>query len=170
MMTLFGVVVVIIIGITAAYTTGLLDKIILRARQIYGKPLPILLTDTYAGLAITPPDWLRHWAYIVSLKPIERTFGVVFQSLRWLGAKPSPAQTPAEAAAALTAYLPEVAEATRSLLWEYERALFSQKQNDLYIARHAGKLIRRQALRTAFRQRMTAFRAEILRTFSRKPN
>ena len=165
----FGLLVVIMFGVVAAYTTGLLDKIFWRARQKFGKPLPILLTDTYAGLAITPPDWLRHWAYFAGLKPIERTFGMVFQSLRWLGAKPSPAQTPAEAAAALTAYLPEVAEETRSLLREYQHALFSQKHNDLNIARRAGKLIRRQALRTAFRQRMTAFSATFMRTFSRKP-
>lgn len=131
--------------------------------------MPILLTDTYASLAITPPDWLRRWAYFAGLKPIERSFGVVFQSLRWLGAKPSPSQTPAEAAAALTARLPEVAEETRSLLREYQHALYSQKHNDLNIARHAVGLIRRQALRTAFRQRVTAFRAAFLRMLSRKP-
>jgi hypothetical protein len=131
--------------------------------------LPILLTDTYASLAITPPDWLRRWAYFSGLKPIEHSFGVVFQSLRWLGAKPSPAQTPAEVAAALTARLPEVAEETRSLLREYQSALYSQKHNNLFIARQAAKKIRCQALRTAFRQRVTAFRAAFLRMFPRKP-
>ncbi len=169
LMLLFGLLVVIIFGFAAAYTTGLLDKIFWRARQASRKPLPILLTDTYASLAITPPDWMRRWAYFAGLKPIERSFGVVFQSLRWLGAKPSPAQTPAEAAAALTARLPEVAEEIRSLLREYQHALYSQKHNDLNIARHAVGLIRRQALRTAFRQRVTAFRAAFLRMFSRKP-
>jgi transglutaminase-like putative cysteine protease len=168
LMLFFGLLVVIMVGIAAAYTTGLLDKIIWRARQKFDKPLPVLLTDTYAGLAITPPDWLRRWAYFAGLKPIERSFGVVFQSLHWLGAKPSPSQTPAEAAAVLTAFLPEVAKETRSLLREYQHALYSQKHNDLNIARRAGKLIRRQALRTAFRQRVTAFRGAFLRTFSRK--
>ena len=169
LLLLFGLIVVSTVGFTAAYTTGLLDKIFWRARQASRKPLPILLTDTYASLAITPPDWMRRWAYFAGLKPIERSFGVVFQSLRWLGAKPSPAQTPAEAAAALTARLPEVAEEIRSLLREYQHALYSQKHHDLNSARHAVGLIRRQALRTAFRQRVTAFRAAFLRMFSRKP-
>jgi hypothetical protein len=144
----FGLLVSITVGFKAAYLTGLLDKIFWRAHQTYRKPLPILLTDTYASLAITPPDWLRRWAYFSGLKPIEHSFGVVFQSLRWLGAKTSPAQTPAEAAAALTARLPEVAEETRSLLREYQHALYSQNHNNLIIARHAAKKIRRQALRT----------------------
>jgi hypothetical protein len=39
---------------------------------------------------------------IVHLTEAERSFGVVFQSLRWLGAKPSPPQTPAQAAVAHT--------------------------------------------------------------------
>ena len=168
LMLLFGVLVVIIIGITAAYTTGLLDKIFWRVRHVFRKPLPIRLTDTYASLAITPPGWLRHWAYITGLKPIERSFGIVFQSLRWLGAKVSPSQTPAEVAAALTAYLPEVDGEIRSLLREYQHALYSQKHNDLNIARRAGELIRRQALRTAVRQRVNAFRGAFLRMFSRK--
>jgi hypothetical protein len=168
-MLFFGLLVVIMVGFVAAYTTGLLNKIVWGVRQPFGKPFPILLTNTYASLAIPPPDWLKRWAHFAGLKPIERSFGVVFHSLRWLGAKTSPAQTPAEAAAALTAYLPEVAEETRSLLREYQHALYSQKHNDLNIARQAGALIRRQALRTAFRQRVTAFRTAFLRIFSRVP-
>ena len=106
----------------AAYTTGFLEKIFRRALPVSRKPIPILLLDAYASLAIPPPGWLRHWAYVASLKPIERSFGVVYQSLRWLGAKPSPARTPSEAAAVLIEYLPEVAEEIRSLLREYEHA------------------------------------------------
>jgi transglutaminase-like putative cysteine protease len=165
----FGLLVVIMAGVAAAYTAGLLDKIFWRTRQAFHKPLPILLTNAYASLAISPPDWLRRWAYFTGLKPIERSFSVVYQSLRWLGAKPSPAQTPAEAAAALAERLPEVAEEIRSLLQEFQHALYSQKHNDLNIARHAGEMIRRQTLRTAFRQRETAFREAFLRMFSRKP-
>jgi hypothetical protein len=169
LMLLFGLLVVIIIGVTVAYTTGLLNKIYQRTRQTLYKPLPIHLTDAYARLVITPPEWLNRWAYYASLTPIERSFSVVYRSLRWLGAKPSPAQTPAEAAAGLTAYLPEVAEETRALLREYHYALFSQQPNDLYIARHAGELIHRQALHAAYRQRLTEFRSAFLRLFSQKP-
>jgi transglutaminase-like putative cysteine protease len=169
LMLFFGLLVVITVGFAAAYTTGLLDKILRRASQGSRKSLPILLTKPYASLSITPPDWLRRWAYFDGLKPIERSFGVVFQSLRWLGTITSPAQTPAETADMLIVYLPEMTEEIRSLLQEYQLALYSQKHNDLHIARHAAELIRRQALRTAFRQRVTAFRASFLRMFSRKP-
>ena len=168
LMLFFGLLVAFVAGFTVAYTTGLLDKIFRRTRQTFLRPLPILLTDTYTSLAITPPTWMKRWAYFAGLKPIERSFSVVYQSLRWLGEKSSPAQTPAEAAAALVARLPDVAEETRSLLREYQYALFSQKHNDLNTARHAVELIRRQALRTAFHQRMVASRAAILRMFSQK--
>jgi len=169
LMLFFVLLVVIMAAVVAAYTSGLLNKIFWRVRQVSSKPLPILMTDTYASLAISPPDWLRHWAYVTGLKPIERSFGVVFQSLHWLGARPSSAQTPAEATALLIEYLPEVADETRSLLREYQHALYSQKHSDLHIARHAGELIRRQALRIVFHQRVTAFRAAFLRILSRKP-
>ena len=170
LMLFFGLLVAFIGGVSLAYTTGLLDKIFQSTCHTFGKPLPVLLNDTYASFAITPPYWLRRWAYFASLKPIERSFGVVYQSLRWLGAKPLPSQTPAEAATVLTARLPEVAEETHSLLQEYQQALFGQKHFELSIARHAVDLIRRQALRTAFHQRLAAFRTSVLRIFSRKPN
>jgi hypothetical protein len=152
-----------------AYTTGWLDRTFKYAHQTFNKPLPILLTNTYGRLALTPPSWLRRWAYLAGLRPIERSFKVVYQSLRWMGIKPALAKTPAEAAAELSAHLPKVAEEIRSLLREYQLALFSPKHIDLDIARHAGEAIRRQALLTALRQHMAAYRATFLRLFSRKP-
>jgi hypothetical protein len=169
LMLFFGLLVVIMVGFAAAYTTGMLDKIIRRARKVSRKSLPILLTNTYASLSINPPNWLRRWAFFSGLKPIERSFGVVFQSLHWLGVKTSPAQTPAETADTLAVYLPEVAEDIRSLLREYQLALYSQKHNNLKIARHAAELIRRQALRAAFYKRVTAFLAVFPHMFSKKP-
>jgi hypothetical protein len=166
---IFVLFVIIIAGFLAAYTTGLWDRVFQRVRLAPPKPFPILVIDSYARLAITPPGWLQRWAYFSGLKPIERSFGVVYQSLRWLGAKPSPAQTPAEAAVALTEYLPEMGESTRSLLREYQYALFSQKHADLHTARRAGELIWRGTLRIAIRQRITALWAAFLQMFSRKP-
>jgi transglutaminase-like putative cysteine protease len=168
LMVFFGLFMVITIGFAVAYITGLLEKLLWHARRAFLPPLPILLTNTYASLAITPPDWLGRWAYFSGLKPIERSFGIVFQSLHWLGAKPSSSQTPAEVAAILTEYMPEVKEAIQVLLQEYQVSLYGQKHTDLFITRQAGELIRRQALRTAFRQRMSTFRAKILGLFLRK--
>ena len=168
-MIFFGLIVLIMVGFVIAYTTGMLEKIIWRTRQFASKPLPTLLTETYSSLAIPPPAWLRRWAYLTGLKPIERSFNVVFQSLRWLGTRTLPTQTPAEAAAALTASLPEVVEEIHSLLREYQRALYSQKHYDLFSARQAIALICRSALRKAIRQRGAIFRSALLRLFTRKP-
>jgi transglutaminase-like putative cysteine protease len=165
----FELLIVISIGLMTAYVTGLLDKIFWRTRLLAPIPFPIRLIKTCANLAITPPDWLKRWAYFAGLKPIERPFGVVFQSLRRLGAKTTPAQTPAEAVDALVERLPEVAEEAHSLLREYQHALYSRKHNDLIIARHAAELIRRQTLRTVFHKRGTAFLAVFLRIFPFRP-
>ena len=167
LMLFFGLLVLLMAGLIFAYTKGLLDKPYRSIQKTIQTPFPILLTATCTSLTIPPPDWLKRWSYFAGLKPIERSFGMVYQSLLWLGAKPSPSQTPAEAAAALVNLLPEVAEETRSLLREYQYALYSQRHIDLNIARHAVELIRRQALRTASRQRARAFRTAFLRLFSR---
>ncbi len=165
-LTLFFVLLVVVsVGLMAAYVTGLLDKIFWRTRQLAHIPLPIRLINSFTKFAIPPPDWLRSWAYFTGLKPIERTFSVVFQSLRRLGVKTSPAQTPAEAVDALSERLPEVAEDAHSLLREYQHALFSRKHNNLIIARRAAELIRRQTLRTVFHKRVTEFLAVFLGKF-----
>ena len=168
-MLLFGLSVIIIIGIVLAYTTGLLDRIMHRTRRVSNQSLPILLTGAYANFSVTPPDWLVRWAYFSSLKPIERSFGVVYQSLRWLGHRPLPAETPAEAAADLMVQLPGAAEEIRILTREYEFALFSQKHTDLILARHSVRIIRYHAIRTVIRRRMAAILASFLLFFSRKP-
>jgi transglutaminase-like putative cysteine protease len=161
----FELLVVISIGLTAAYVTGLLDKTIWRTRQLARIPFPTQVINILTKLAIPPPDWLRRWAYFTGLKPIERSFDVVFQSLRRLGVKTSPAQTAAEAVDALAERLPEVAGDARSLLREYQHALFSRKHHNLVVARHAAESIRRQMLRIIFHKRETEFLAVILRMF-----
>ncbi len=145
-----------------------LDKVFHQARRVILKPFPVLLTDFYARLSINPPNWLQHWAFSSSLEPIERIFSVIFQSLRWLGAEATPAQTPAEVSAILTRYLPAGADEIDTLLREYQHALFSQKHINLPVARHAGDMIRRRALRFAWGQRVTSLRESILLKFSRK--
>lgn len=168
LMLFFGVLMALIVGGFLAYSYGLLDKIFWGARRVIGRPLPILLTDTFTSLAITPPRWLKNWAFFSGLSPIERTFNAVFQSLGWLGARPATAQTPAECAAGLIMFLPEVTDEAHSLLKEYQLALFSRKHFDLYAARDAAKMIRRQALRKLFHQRMKIIQDGIQRVFSRK--
>jgi hypothetical protein len=164
----FGLLVVMIVAGVALYKTGFQDKNFRRALSVFQRPFPIVLLDLSNSLAITPPGFLRRWAYIAGLKPIERSFGVIFQCLRWLGAMPSPARTPAEAAAALIGYMPMIENETRLLQREYEHYLFSLRHTDQATARWAGQTIRRQALLMVIRQRVNAFWDGLLRRSSRK--
>ena len=165
----FGLLIVIMVLVILAYTSGLLDKILLRAVQVFRKPLPVMIMDGFTTLALTPPHWLRNWAFVSNMTAIERCFGVVYQSLRSLGARPLIAQTPAESAENLIKYLPGVEKETLILLKEFQQALFSRKHSDLFIARQAGKIIRRQALEAAIRQRWDAVKMDILKVVSRQP-
>jgi hypothetical protein len=108
------------------------------------------------GLA--PSVWLSRWAYLAALNPIERSFITVYNSLRWLGEKTAPAQTPAEAAAALAERLPNVSKEIYSLLYEYQRTLYSRIRGKMYPARSAAQAIRKEAVRVAIQQRWRRFR------------
>jgi transglutaminase-like putative cysteine protease len=167
---LFGLTFFIFIALIFAYTSGSLDRLFHRARRIIQLPAPRLVISIYEYFSIPPPDWLARWVYYAGLTPIERSFGIVYQSLRWLGFNPSPDQTPAEAAEALTARLPGAAGEIHLLTNEYEHALFSQLHTEISAARRAGRIIRRQALRLAVRQRKNTFQASIQHLFSRKKN
>ena len=166
-MVFFGVVVVAMLGFLLAYTTGFLDRTVQFLGRIFRTPLPVLLTGVFQRISLPQPEWLRRAEYFSTLKPIGRSFGVVYQSLRWLGGNPSPSQTPAEAALALTEKLPEVTSETHALLQEYQLALYSRRPGDLVNTHLAVRTIRRQVLKTVFRQRWNAFRLFFLRPFTR---
>jgi transglutaminase-like putative cysteine protease len=121
--------------------------------------LPVVLKHFFEDRGLTPPGWLLHWTYLAALNPIERSFATVYRSLQWLGEKPSPAQTPAEAAAVLAERLPNVSQEIYALLHEYQYQLYSQIHGRLQPARRAVKAIRQEAVRVAIRQRWrTPFR------------
>ncbi len=122
------------------------------------RSLPSFLKRFFENRGLTPPAWLKQWAYQVELNPIERSFATVYRSLRWLGEKSTVAQTPAEAAALLARRLPEVSDEIHSLLHEYQRQLYSPLRGYLPLARRAEKVVRQAAVRLAVRQRWTAFR------------
>jgi hypothetical protein len=167
-MVIFIVFVLLVIGGFLAYTYGIFDRVFVSGRQVLKRPLPILVMNTYETLALPPPAWLRRWAYFAGLSPIERSFGVVYQGLRWLNAPATPARTPAEAADSLAERLPEVSTTIHSLLQDYQQTLFSQKHGDFHAARRAMIVIRRAAFQGAVHLRVTTFRDGVRRVFSRK--
>jgi transglutaminase-like putative cysteine protease len=148
----------IIVTILRIYPFGTFDNIFEADQRAVRRSLPVLLKHFFESRALTPPGWLVHWAYLAALNPIERSFVTVYRSLHWLGEKPAPAQTPAEAATALAEQLPGVSKEIYSLLHEYQRQLYSQIHGYLPLARRAVKAIRREALRVAVQQHWRTFR------------
>ncbi len=59
--------VLVIIGGVAAYTTGRLDRVIRRIIPASRRSFPGLLLDIYINLSIPPPVWLTRWAYVAGL-------------------------------------------------------------------------------------------------------
>jgi hypothetical protein len=165
---IFLVASVLVIAGFVAYIFGAFDKMIATARWTFQSPVPVLLKNSLENLALTPPDWLVRWAYLAGLTPTERSFAVVYRSLRWLGVKTSVAQTPAEAAVALIGYIPKASEEIHSLLQECQHSLYSQTPGDLVVARRAADTIWRVSLRAAIQERWRAFRGILRRGFRRK--
>jgi hypothetical protein len=140
------------------YSFGMFDKILKADQQTWRGLLPVLLKNFLEKRGLRPPGWLLHWAYTAELNPIERCFNTVYRSLQWLGEKAYPAQTPAEAADALTGHLPVVSKEIHSLLIEYQHQFYSQKRGYPPLAYRAMKVIRQEAMRVAIQQRWRAFR------------
>jgi transglutaminase-like putative cysteine protease len=159
---------VLVIASFLAYVFGALDKVIWAARRAFQKPVPVLLKNSLEDLSLVPPSWLVRWAYLAGLAPTVRSFTVVYRSLRWLGEKVSPAQTPAEVTVLLTRRMPGVSEEIRSLLQECQRSLYDQRPGDLPIAHRAAKAIRRASLQAALQQRWKALKGIFRRGFQRK--
>jgi hypothetical protein len=118
----------------------------------------VILKHLVENQGLTPPAWLSHWAYLAGLTPVERSFVSVYRSLHWLGEKPDPAQTPAEAAEVLAKRLPNVSKEIYVLLHEYQRQLFGRIYGRVHPASSAAKAIRVEALRAAIQQRLRRFR------------
>ncbi len=149
-------VIVVFIFIIATWLVlmfGPETQISLRVRGVFQKPAPLIILDTLDKFSLAPPRWLERLAFRARRTPIERSFGIVMRSLRWLDAEPTPAQTPAEAAAKLSVLLPAAAENIRTLLDEYQNAVYSQEPGDWATARRAAKSLRRQSLRAAISKR-----------------
>jgi transglutaminase-like putative cysteine protease len=121
--------------------------------------LPGFLKRFFENRGSSPPAWLKRWAHLVELNPIERSFATIYTSLGWLGQKSPVSQTPAEAATALAERLPQVSTEIQALLSEYQRHLYSPLHGYLPLARRAEKVIRKQALRVAIQQRWLVFRS-----------
>jgi hypothetical protein len=148
----------ILVTILRINSFGLFNVIPEGDEQAARNSLPAVAKQLVENQGLASPGWLSRWAYLAGLDPIERSFTSVYTSLRWLGQKTAPAQTPAEAAAALTERLPQVSLEIDSLLHEYQRQLYGQRHGRVHPARSAARIIRQEALRVAILQHWRRFR------------
>jgi transglutaminase-like putative cysteine protease len=121
-------------------------------------PVPVHLAAALGALSLPVPGWLLRWVRWSRLGGVERSFRAVQRGLRWLGAAPDPARTPAQAAAALTGLLPGSASEIRILLDEYQHTLFAMRPGDAHTARRAAEALRASALRAAVQARLNSLR------------
>jgi transglutaminase-like putative cysteine protease len=103
--------------------------------------LPVYLTYQYEKRGNSPPHWLNNWARWTKLSAIERAFQAVNLSLYWLGL-PQPAYiTPQTRADILINRLPAAQDQTQSLLQEYHKTLFTDRDGNIAAARKAAAMI-----------------------------
>jgi len=133
---------------------GLGNQLSRAFQHVFHAPLPVVLTNGMRRAALTPPAWLERWAWRAGLSPIERAFGVVYHSLRWLGQPVSRAETPRQAAQALARRLPSAAAEIQVLLDQFQANTYSNKSGDLPKARQAAESIRRRSQRAVLQDRL----------------
>ncbi len=126
-----------------------------QVQRVFLQPVPSFIIAAMERITQDHPRWLDRWAERTSRSPVERSFRVVYDALRWLGSGARPAQTPAEAAGALSARLPQAAEDIRILLGEYQATLYGPTPGDGAAARRVAASIRRKTIRAAIRERLS---------------
>ena len=110
-------------------------------------PLPIRIKNTLERNSIKVPSWLALLADRAAEAPIQRSFNVIYKSLRRLGKPALPADTPQAICAVLMESLPVASQEIIILQDEYLKFMFSQHAADADTARHASIVIRKQTNR-----------------------
>lgn len=117
-------------------------------------PLPVVLEQNLQKRGWSTPGWLRIWATLTRLTPIERLYFRLGWTLGLLGRKTVYSHTPSERVAEISKALPEAQKPLADFLMEYEHAVYSPYPYSIDKARTASNQVWRQALR-AFFQRLT---------------
>ncbi len=148
MLLVFFVVVILLgSGLAWAYISGALDKGYRRLQSTFSAPAPVLARDWLEKNSLPVPVWLQRQAWLAGLTPLARAYMSVYHALRALKIPISSALTPAEAAVALTAHLPQAGEEAALLLTEYQTSVFGTAP-----ARPEGSHQAAQSLRRKVRQ------------------
>jgi transglutaminase-like putative cysteine protease len=123
-----------------------------RRWKAMGIPLPSWIEKILDGHGFRTPRWLHRWSQNALRTPIESLFANVAFVLRIWGQKVNPAQTPAEQIHMLIQVVPGVEPQAKTLLQEYQRAMYSPYPADIGRARQAVNELRVIGLRNWFRR------------------
>lgn len=116
------------------------------------KPIPVLVETGLRRVGVQPPAALQRWAIRASWTAVERAYQEINNALGRLGARPAPADTPAERAVALENLLPANGASIQSLVREYHATAFSGRGGSILIAHEAANEIRQASWRGAVRR------------------
>lgn len=160
-LTLFFIISLVLIGLLVwGYLSGAFEKGYNWAKRILRVPLPVVARDWLRQKNLPVPAWLEKMAWRASLHPTERAFLSIYESLRRFrgGVPPSPAWTPAEAAARLLQDLPEAQEETLLLLEGYHRFLFSRAATAHDEMQRAAQALRQKTRRALWKRSFAQYR------------
>ena len=120
--------------------------------RILKQPIPILLERNIEKRGWAVPVWVKQWARLEELSPIERMYTRLGWTLPLLGHQADPGHTPAERLDQLTKVLPDARQPLQDFLVEYQRAEYSPYPYDIEKARKASQAVWLTATRAFFRR------------------
>lgn len=123
-------------------------------------PLPVLLERALIDRKKSVPEWLRRWSVRARMSVAERAYQQISRSIRILGEKPIPSQTPAERAHTLIGLLPEASVVVQDILNEYQVDKFSNHIVSEDRTRSAARKLRMMAIKARSRRILSFGRSD----------
>jgi hypothetical protein len=120
--------------------------------KILKQPIPVMLEHNIENRGWVVPSWVKQWARLEELTPIERMYARLGWTLPLLGQRPDAWHTPAERMDQLAKVLPDARLPLQEFLAEYQRAEYSPYPYDLDKARKANRTVWLTAVRVFFRR------------------
>jgi len=120
--------------------------------NMFEKPLPIIIEQGLARRGWHVPGWLKQWARLSELSPIERMFTRMSWTLPLFGQHADPSHTPSERVEQLAKVIPMARNQLHEFLLEYQRAIYSPNPPDYEKARAANDAVWQEARRAFFKR------------------
>jgi hypothetical protein len=115
-------------------------------------PLPILIERSLDKREKKVPKWLRRWSYVARMSSAEKAYQKLGQSIKIMGSRLHPSQTPTERALTLLNLLPTAKRPIQEILIQYHLDQFSTHRVSVIRAQRAGRLVRNLAVQARLRK------------------